>query len=413
MLKFFKGKGKGKAQQNQANGSDATGAPQPLLQISDHRESSTESATTIYDLPLEIIFEILSYLPIADVRNFAVAFVKGGQADCANELKWKQAITTLRQAAGLPTDDITADRCNAAQFIQELEWATVRITQEYTYLQTHMQIFLATIPLDNPLRSEISTEFGNLTQKLKQPFQNIAHIKETGGYLDRINTKLAELQIKEHHKYSLRLTSLTRISDAFVAKHKEQLDALQEFDFSNNGLATLPLSLFRDSNVQVLKLTNNHFRTMPRSILHATKLAEIYLPLNKIAQLPNVFNYTPALRHIYLQHNYLSSLPETLKTAAHIVKIGLSNNVLPASEVLSLESAHSKIPSSSSSHQIESNSDWQLDAEPKLKELTLYFSTLAIQDRENESKEIKKDKNEMRTNISSSLAQARKDFNLI
>jgi len=108
----------------------------------------------------------------------------------------------------------------------------------------------------------------------------------------------------------------------------DDLDAIEELDFSESDLTDLPQSLILvSSNVTEFALEKNSISIIPGPVLGSfTSLVELYLRENQLTSLPEELGNCESLDSLYLEDNLLTSLPKSLSNLSNLKGLCLHRN---------------------------------------------------------------------------------------
>lgn len=112
------------------------------------------------------------------------------------------------------------------------------------------------------------------------------------------------------------------------------LRQLRTLDLSSNNLRYLPKDIFRNTQLEKLKLSHNEFTTIPSAVLTdiGMTLRDLSINNNNIEHIDStMFLATPYILNLDLSHNRLTLLPDNVFTSlGNIQRLNLNSNPLRA-----------------------------------------------------------------------------------
>jgi len=105
-------------------------------------------------------------------------------------------------------------------------------------------------------------------------------------------------------------------------------DGSIELDLDYNQLTTLPESIAKLQNLELLNLDHNQLIILPESIAKLQNLQTLFLSSNQLTTLPEGITKLQNLQMLTLDHNQLTTLPESITKLQYLHALGLSGNQL-------------------------------------------------------------------------------------
>lgn len=135
---------------------------------------------------------------------------------------------------------------------------------------------------------------------------------------------------KEDSKKVLAL--LQRIDAGYVptARESQELCEIEEADFSNFELSSLPGSINRLSKLSSLDLSHNNLESLPEEIGDLTHLIGLTAYGNDLTSLPESISKLSQLTKLNLFSNQFTDFPECILKLSRLVSLDLSYNYLTA-----------------------------------------------------------------------------------
>jgi len=96
----------------------------------------------------------------------------------------------------------------------------------------------------------------------------------------------------------------------------------------DQNLTSLPDSIGKLANLDILDLSYNQLTILPDSIGKLTNLTELYLWRNQLTTLPDSIGKLTNLSNLDLSDNQLTTLPATIGKLTKLTNLGLKNNAL-------------------------------------------------------------------------------------
>ena len=103
---------------------------------------------------------------------------------------------------------------------------------------------------------------------------------------------------------------------------------LEILEVKNNYLGSLPVDIGKLTKVKILKLNQNEISRLPDSMEHCTALSELQMTGNYVDRFPDFINKCANLRKLLLGNNFLKMLPYALGFLTNLVELQLFNNPL-------------------------------------------------------------------------------------
>ena len=108
----------------------------------------------------------------------------------------------------------------------------------------------------------------------------------------------------------------------------KKLKSLQDINFYQCGIKTLPRGVAKLKNLEVIDLYYNQLTTLPNSIKRLKRLQQLAVSYNELQMLPKKIGKLRNLHTFYVHHNRLAKLPEGLQNLKNIKLLDLNNNWL-------------------------------------------------------------------------------------
>ncbi|MDE5124397.1 MAG: leucine-rich repeat domain-containing protein, partial [Trichodesmium sp. St19_bin1] len=102
----------------------------------------------------------------------------------------------------------------------------------------------------------------------------------------------------------------------------------KKLDLSNQGLRSIPESVFEDRDLTSLDLSMNQLRTIPKSISQLSNLTELDLSMNQLRTIPKSISQLSNLKELNLSGNQLITIPESISQLSNLTVLDLSMNEL-------------------------------------------------------------------------------------
>lgn len=102
-------------------------------------------------------------------------------------------------------------------------------------------------------------------------------------------------------------------------------EIITTLDLSDKRLKKLPLSIFKNTNLETLLLSNNNFEILPEEIGNLVNLKTLFLSSTKIKSLPDSIGNLKKLEYLNIQFcKNLKSLPETFGNLENLKELKIS-----------------------------------------------------------------------------------------
>ncbi|MDT9340675.1 leucine-rich repeat domain-containing protein [Trichodesmium erythraeum 21-75] len=102
----------------------------------------------------------------------------------------------------------------------------------------------------------------------------------------------------------------------------------KKLDLSNQGLRSIPESVFEDRDLTSLDLSMNQLRTIPKSISQLSNLTELDLSMNQLRTIPKSISQLSNLTVLDLSMNELITIPESISQLSNLIRLNLEGNPL-------------------------------------------------------------------------------------
>ena len=177
------------------------------------------------------------------------------------------------------------------------------------------------IPKNTHLRA--LTLQGNRLTRIPMSVRNCANLES----LWMGNNNLTELNVKplgglkhlnDLNFYNAGLTSLPR--------QIRKLKHVTVLDLYYNNLTQLPKQIGRMKRLEQLAVSNNKLTALPPQLARLKQLRVLFIHHNELSELPDSFANLPALNTLDLSYNRFSSVPDRLPTMLSLESVDISNN---------------------------------------------------------------------------------------
>lgn len=256
--------------------------------------------------------------------------------NCITELKgplWKLPIWKL------VLDDNSIARIDSDFFPRSLRVLSLRNNHLKSLNDSLLPLTdLRLLYLTNNSIESLFDELTNL-KKLEYLKADMNHL-EYMGPTKLILTKLKEVDLSRNRlpifRFGLFLffPSLEKadLSNNLITRFKfyDDLENLIILSLAYNQISSVPGSLYKAENLQIVSLKGNRIRTIrEHDFIHTSKLKIIDLSCNLLTELPeHVFSSVPNLTKLSLEHNQLKSLPISFTNRRNLQYLYLDGNPL-------------------------------------------------------------------------------------
>ncbi len=101
-----------------------------------------------------------------------------------------------------------------------------------------------------------------------------------------------------------------------------------KLDLSRNGLTQIPVEVFENKELKVLKLFGNQLDSVSSRIGELVNLEELYIGKNNLSTLPKEIGQLKNLKILSLQYNEIDSLPNEIGDLENLETLWLDQNRL-------------------------------------------------------------------------------------
>ncbi|MGB2985667.1 MAG: COR domain-containing protein [Phycisphaerae bacterium] len=140
--------------------------------------------------------------------------------------------------------------------------------------------------------------------------------------------QIAEELIEEARRTGYDELDLDGVGLTSLPESIGRLVQLEILALSRNQLTTLPDSIGRLSQLQTFSASDNKLTALPDSIGRLSQLRELYLSENQLSALPDSIGQLSQLRQLYVSENQLTTLPETVGELSDLRRLHLVDNEL-------------------------------------------------------------------------------------
>ncbi|NGX56340.1 MAG: Outer membrane protein YopM [Candidatus Anoxychlamydiales bacterium] len=293
-----------------------------VLHLDIHKaDALDDKKLTLVDLPIEVIAEILTYLPHP---KYTV-----GNKKLITVYSEHIAKKVLKKAFDLASKEIKDEKVKekianeiGIEFDPKMEFITlmekVFVFQKTEYIKLGLSV------------EEFNLENAYLLEKFVERRSRILKIKEyqLEIVLNLLPGGKEYIQSIEKQKIITDMRTKNSMMKMFLEKNQNLIDGVTEIDFSRSNLTCFPEEIKKFRNLEKLILNNNLIKNVPSWIKDLKNLKVLYLNNNLIKNLPEEIGDLKKLEEFSIRKNHLKKLPQSFTELNNLFLLDLYFNGL-------------------------------------------------------------------------------------